>query len=75
MKTALICGVSGQDGSFLARLLLGKEYRVVGTSRDAQVASLANLNRLGIAGKVTLESMNLMDFRSILQVLKRVEAG
>jgi GDPmannose 4,6-dehydratase len=73
MKTALICGVSGQDGSFLARFLLGKEYRVVGTSRDAQVASLANLNRLGIAGKVMLESMNLMDFRSILQVLKRVE--
>jgi GDPmannose 4,6-dehydratase len=73
MKTALICGVSGQDGSLLAKLLLGKEYRVIGTSRDAQMASLANLNRLGITGKITLESMNLMDFRSILQVLKRAE--
>lgn len=73
MNVALICGVSGQDGSLLARFLLDKHYRVVGTSRDAQVVSLANLNRLGIGDKVILESMNLMDFRSILQVLKRVE--
>ncbi len=35
MKTALICGVSGQDGSLLAQLLLEKGYKVVGISRDA----------------------------------------
>jgi GDPmannose 4,6-dehydratase len=49
MKTALICGVSGQDGAYLAKLLLEKDYRVVGTSRDAQVANFANLDRLLIA--------------------------
>ena len=36
-KTALICGVSGQDGSYLAQLLLQKGYQVHGTARDAQV--------------------------------------
>jgi len=73
MKTALICGVSGQDGSLLAKFLLERQYRVVGTSRDAQVVSLENLNRLKIGGKIALESMNLMDFRSTLQALNRTE--
>ena len=37
-KTALILGVSGQDGSYLSKLLLTKGYRVVGSSRDAQMS-------------------------------------
>ena len=69
MKSALICGVSGQDGAYLARLLLQKGYRVVGTSRDAQINSFANLERLGIATQVERRSMNLLDFRSVLQAL------
>jgi GDPmannose 4,6-dehydratase len=73
MKAALICGVSGQDGALLTKLLLEKQYRVIGTSRDAQVAPLANLDRLGIRNKILLESMNLMDFRSIFQVLTKTE--
>ena len=43
MKTALICGVSGQDGSYLAKLLLEKGYHVIGTS--LQIAKLACRNR------------------------------
>lgn len=70
---ALICGVSGQDGSYLAQLLLDKGYEVVGTSRDAQTAGFANHRRLGIAGRVQLESMATHDFRSVLQVLRKVE--
>jgi GDPmannose 4,6-dehydratase len=70
---ALICGVSGQDGSYLAELLLSKGYAVVGTSRDAQTASFANHGRLGIAGRVQLESMAPHDFRSVLQVLRKVD--
>ena len=42
-KTALVCGVSGQDGAYLARFLLSQGYRVVGTSRDAQMSRFANL--------------------------------
>lgn len=70
---ALICGVSGQDGSYLAELLLNKGYEVVGTSRDAQTAAFANHERLGIAGRVRLESMAMHDFRSVVQVLRRAE--
>ena len=68
---ALICGVGGQDGSYLARLLLGKGYEVWGTSRDAQVATFSNLKLLGIRDQLTLVSMASNDFRSVLTTLKR----
>jgi GDPmannose 4,6-dehydratase len=71
--TALICGVSGQDGTYLADLLLKQGYRVVGTSRDAQINSFANLGRLGIRDRVELRSMSLTDFRSVLTVLAEIE--
>ena len=71
-QTALICGVSGQDGAYLARFLHRKGYRVVGTSRDAQINSFHNLGRLGIADAVERRSMNLMEFRSVIQVLSDV---
>jgi GDPmannose 4,6-dehydratase len=73
MKRALILGISGQDGSYLAKLLLSRGYHVTGTSRDAQMSSFANLSLLGISDKVQLESASLIDFRSVLQVLKNVE--
>lgn len=73
MKTALISGVSGQDGSFLSKLLLEKGYRVHGTARDAQMASFSNLRMLGIAEQVSFHSMALNDFRSVLQVLTKVQ--
>ena len=72
-KSALILGVSGQDGSYLAAYLLAKGYRVVGASRDAQISSFANLKRLKIYGRVELESISLHDFRSVLQILKKVQ--
>ncbi|WP_413161553.1 GDP-mannose 4,6-dehydratase [Capilliphycus salinus ALCB114379] len=73
MKTALICGISGQDGAYLADLLLKSGYSVCGTSRDAQMSSFQNLSRLGIREQVKLESMILTDFRSVLQVLTKVK--
>ena len=68
---ALICGIGGQDGTYLAALLLDKGYEVWGASRDAQVASFANLAYLGIQEQVTLVSMAPNDFRSVLTVLNR----
>lgn len=64
-KSALICGISGQDGSYLAELLLRKGYTVWGTSRDAQGNSFRNLERLGIRDQVHLISMVPEDFRSM----------
>jgi GDPmannose 4,6-dehydratase len=73
MKTALICGVSGQDGAYLAKLLLSKGYKVYGGSRDAQMSSFRNLNRLGIRKDVDLLSININDFRSVLQTLLKTK--
>ena len=70
---ALLCGISGQDGAYLARLLLEKGYEVFGSSRDAQISSFGNLVRLGIRDKVSVESMALNDFRSVLQVVSRIQ--
>jgi GDPmannose 4,6-dehydratase len=73
MKTALISGISGQDGAYLARLLLDKGYNVHGTARDAQMSGFGNLRRLGIRERVAVHSMALNDFRSVLQVLSKVQ--
>ena len=73
MKKALICGISGQDGAYLAQLLLSKGYSVCGTSRDAQISSFQNLMGLGIREQVKLESMALTDFRSVLQILTKID--
>ncbi len=73
MKKALVCGISGQDGAYLAQLLLNRGYAVCGTSRDAQISSFQNLIHLGIKDQVKLESMSLTDFRSVLQVLTKVQ--
>ena len=71
-KKALITGVSGQDGAYLAQFLLEKGYVVIGTSRDAPVARLHNLERLGIRDRVSMESMAQNDFRSVIHVLGKV---
>jgi GDPmannose 4,6-dehydratase len=73
MKKALICGISGQDGAYLAKLLLSQGYEVYGGSRDAQMASLRNLHRLGIQEKVKVISISINDFRSVLQTLLKVK--
>jgi len=72
-KTALICGASGQDGAYLAKLLLGRGYDVVGTSRDAGVASFSNLAKLDIRDRVKVTSLTTTDFRSLIRVLLEVE--
>ena len=70
-KTALICGVSGQDGSYLSSFLLRKGYTVWGSSRDAQGSSFANLRELSILDKVNVLSMVPEDFRSVLMAIKQ----
>lgn len=72
-KTALIAGVTGQDGAYLAHHLLKLGYRVVGSSRDAQMADTIRLEQLGVANDVELVSLALNDFRSVLKVVSSVE--
>lgn len=72
-RTALICGVTGQDGAYLAQLLLSKGYRVWGSSRFGRKAATSNLVRLGIADKITMESLALTDFQAIREMVTRIE--
>ena len=73
MKTALICGISGQDGAYLAKLLLKKGYNVVGTSRDAMTNSFINLRKLNIIKNIRIVSMAINDFRNVLYIIKKIE--
>jgi len=69
-RRALICGVSGQDGSYLAQWLLECGYEVWGTSRDAEGSAFGNLHRLGIRVQVRVLSMVPEDFRSVFVALR-----
>lgn len=73
MKTALICGVSGQDGAYLSKLLLTKGYCVYGGSRDIGSSNFDNLKKLNILEQVNLVSISVNDFRSVLQVIMKIK--
>lgn len=73
MKTALISGVTGQDGSYLAKYLLAKGYNVYGGSRDAESSSFENHLKLGIHNQIRYISVSLNDFRSVLQAIMKVQ--
>ena len=70
-KRALIIGISGQDGAYLARYLLAFGYEVIGTSRDADNNAFVNLERLNIKKRVTTDSLSTTDFRSVAQALQK----
>jgi GDPmannose 4,6-dehydratase len=63
---ALIFGISGQDGAYLARLLLERGFVGHGTSRGREMSSFVNLSRLGVRGRIFLHSAIPSDFRSVL---------
>jgi GDPmannose 4,6-dehydratase len=73
LKKALILGVSGQDGAYLAEILLDKGYKVYGTSRDAELSTFSSLKALNIYNRIELISMSLIDFRSVMQVILDVK--
>ena len=67
MKTALITGIKGQDGSYLAEFLLSKNYRVIGTMRDPEVDSDCVL----APGTIEVIGANLFDQGSFEHVLRK----
>lgn len=69
MTTALVCGVTGQTGTYLAQHLLDKGYRVVGTSRDYSEANLWRLKRLGLEEEIERVSLSLHDTVAIRKTL------
>ncbi|MET3889508.1 GDPmannose 4,6-dehydratase [Bosea sp. OAE506] len=75
MKKALITGVTGQDGAYLAEFLLGKGYAVHGMVRRSSTADVndVRLRWLGIDKQIRLHDGNLSDLSSIIRILRDVE--
>src|SRR6476659_2751251 len=72
-KTALITGISGQDGAYLARALLGRGYRVVGAFRRTSGISVGRLEELGISGEVELVDKELLEASNLRHVLNKLK--
>ena len=73
MKTALITGISGQDGSYLAKFLLSKNYKVVGLDRRSSRDNSWRLNYLGIQNKIVIEYADLLELSSLERVFKKYD--
>lgn len=70
-RTALITGITGQDGAYLAALLLEKGYRVFGVTRDRLDINDKNLRYLGICSNVELIELPELDQRRIERILRK----
>ena len=73
MKKALITGIRGQDGAYLADLLIKKGYKVYGADRRSGGSSLWRLRELGIDAKIEHIYMDLLEFTNIMDVIKKIK--
>ncbi len=69
-KTAMISGITGQDGGYLAKLLLGKGYRVIGLYRRGATDTFSKLKEHGILDQIELKDFDLLEFSNICRLLK-----
>ena len=70
MKTAIITGVTGQDGAYLAKFLLKKGYSVIGLLRKDRETNLRNIEYLELGGKIKLLKTDLLDLSDIVKILE-----
>ena len=73
MKTALVTGITGQDGAYLCKFLLDKGYRVFGTYRRLSTPNFWRLQYLGIFDQIELLPVDLLDSFSIIESIKTSE--
>lgn len=73
VKTALVTGITGQDGAYLAQLLLQKGYRVVGGLRRSSVGAHPRLHELGIADDVEFVDLDLIELSNVMRSLERIK--
>lgn len=71
MKTALITGITGQDGTYLAKLLLEKNYKVIGTVRSNRCMNIKNFKYLGIEKDIIIEELDLLDMANIIRIIQK----
>jgi len=72
-KTALITGISGQDGAYLSDFLIKKGYRVVGTSRDSKRNDFKNLRALKLRDRVEIFDLSLHNYESVVDIIESVK--
>lgn len=73
MKKALITGIRGQDGAYLAKLLLGKGYEVYGADRRSGDSSFWRLKELGIERDIRIRYMDLLELTNIMRVVEQIK--
>jgi len=73
MKTALITGISGQDGAYLAKLLLTKDYRVIGVIRTNTKRPILGLEFLGIIDEIDLIEVDLLNGQNVEELIKKYQ--
>jgi GDPmannose 4,6-dehydratase len=73
MKTAIITGITGQDGAYLSQLLLSKGYKVIGLTRSYVSSNLKGLDYLNIRDQVIIEECDLTDISQIIQIYRKFE--
>lgn len=73
MKKALITGITGQDGSFLAELLIDKGYEVHGIVRRASISNTGRIDHLLAEHKVTLHDGDLSDSSSLIRIINIIQ--
>lgn len=73
MKTAFITGITGQDGSYLAKLLLEKGYKVHGGVRRISQPETTRLKLLGIADQVELHEFDLIEQNNIFRIIRQID--
>ena len=70
-KIALITGIFGQDGAYLAELLLKKKYKIIGASRSISKKKFFRLKKLKIDKKINLEKLDICETKDIERILKK----
>ena len=70
-KVALITGISGQDGAYLAEFLLSKNYTIIGTDRRSARSNYWRIRQLGIEDKIIFEEMELGEIYEIQKIFKK----
>lgn len=73
MKTAIITGITGQDGAYLAKLLIDNKYRVIGILRSYNNSNVDKLKYLQVDTQVVLEECDLTDIPSIIKILEKYQ--
>ena len=70
-KKAMICGVSGQDGAYLSKLLIEKGYEIIGTSRNIDNSNFNNLKHLNIMSKINIFRLNIENQEKVIEFIDK----